>query len=108
MEKTIASFKALDAIPRILKVVCVQAQESRKSETALSWHSCMEFSINLLSEFLSRADAGSMAILGSSTCIDCLFELFWEEKLRNYVLKHVLDLMKVLFCKFLHITSLWF
>lgn len=106
-EKTVASFKALDAIPRILKVVCVQAQESKRAETAINWHSCMEISINLFSEFLLRADVGNKSILGSSMCIDCLFELFWEEKLRNHVLKHVLDLMKVLFCQFLHIMSLF-
>ncbi|KAK4792509.1 hypothetical protein SAY86_022944 [Trapa natans] len=94
-EKTIASFKAIDAIPRILKVICVQAQESKRSETALNWQSCMEYSINLLSEFFSRADVGIKAILGSSMCIDCLFELFWEEKLRNHVLNNVLDLMKI-------------
>ncbi|XP_031393123.1 BEACH domain-containing protein B isoform X2 [Punica granatum] len=95
-EKTVASFKALDAIPRVLKVVCVQAQESRRSKSAVNWHRCMEISISLFTEFLSRADVGNKFILESFTSIDCLFELFWEEKLRNHVLKHVLDLMKII------------
>ncbi|KAK9930220.1 hypothetical protein M0R45_027267 [Rubus argutus] len=31
VEKTIASFKAVNAFPRVLKVACIQAQESRRS-----------------------------------------------------------------------------
>nr|POF26456.1 beach domain-containing protein b [Quercus suber] len=120
-EKTVASFKTLNAIPRVLKVVCIQAQESRRSgnmgssievnyaeetqtqshqksdshEIAQSWIKCMETSMELLTEFLLVADDARSLVLHSSTCIDCLFDLFWEEGLRSRVLKHILELMKI-------------
>lgn len=120
-EKTIASFKTLEAIPRVLKVACIQAQESRRFgsispsvegnviemspshtqetfdsyETAQNWLKCMETSIGLYMKFLSRAEDARSLILHSSACIDCLFDLFWEEGLRNHVLRHILELMKV-------------
>lgn len=120
-EKTIASFKTLNAIPRMLKVACIQAQESRRSgnigpsiesnyaeatqaqshqksdskEIAHSWIKCMETSMELLMEFLLVADDARSLVLHSSTCIDCLFDLFWEEGLRSRVLKHILELMKI-------------
>lgn len=120
-EKTIASFKTLNAVPRLLKVACIQAQESRRSgnispfvesnnaeevqtlchqksdphEMAQSWIKCMNTSMELFMEFLSIADDGRSLVLHSSTCIDLLFDLFWEEGLRSRVLKHILELMKV-------------
>jgi hypothetical protein len=120
-EKTIASFKMLNAVPRVLKVACIQAQESRRfgntspsvesnyaeavqtlccqksdpHEIVQSWIKCMNTSMELFTEFLSIADDGRSLVLHSSACVDCLFDLFWEEGLRSRVLKHILELMKV-------------
>ncbi|KAK3423455.1 hypothetical protein EUGRSUZ_F00430 [Eucalyptus grandis] len=119
-EKTLASFKALDAIPRILKVVCIQAQELRRSrktgpslgsketvvpahraqesdssDTAQNWQKSMETAMNIFSEYLSSDDEAKLSILVGSTSVDCLFDLFWEEDLRRCVLNHILDLMKI-------------
>lgn len=110
-EKTVASFKALDAVPRVLKVACIQAEESRRSATistsvqgylradspeiGRTWHQCMNACMELFMEFWSIADDAKSLVLHSPTCIDCLFQLFWEEGLRNNVLVHILDLMKV-------------
>ncbi|KAK2659945.1 hypothetical protein Ddye_006478 [Dipteronia dyeriana] len=111
-EKTIASFKTLDAVPRVLKVACIQSQEARRSdnisasdhdyqlsdscETAQNWHQCMETCMELFMEFWSISDDARSLVLHSSTCIDCLFDLFWEESLRNKVFKYIFDLMKIL------------
>lgn len=123
-EKTIASFKTLDAITLVLKVACIQAQEFRRSgnngldvknnrvevvspqsclrfdpsEKAQSCLKSMEASMDLLLEYISIADAddAEILVLRSSTCVDCLFDLFWEKTLRNRVLPLILDLMKVL------------
>ncbi|XP_059637635.1 BEACH domain-containing protein B [Cornus florida] len=120
VEKTISSFKSLDAFPRVLKVVCIQAQEyrrlgnmslclennivevasqscdrSKSSETIQSWYKSMETSMELFAEYFSVTDDAKSLVLHSSTCVDCLFELFWEEGLRNHVLAYILDLMKV-------------
>ncbi|KAA8528370.1 hypothetical protein F0562_035725 [Nyssa sinensis] len=119
-EKTVSSFKILDAIPRLLKVACIQVQEykrpgnmspyvesnhleaiprscdrSNSSETVQSWHKSLETSMELFTEYFSVTDDAKSLILHSSTCIDCLFELFWEEGLRNNVLAHIIELMKV-------------
>ncbi|KAK9271394.1 hypothetical protein L1049_026984 [Liquidambar formosana] len=117
-EKTVASFKTLNAIPRVLKVACIQAQESRRSGnigpfvetsyvkvvppqrsnsfgTAHSWLKSMETIMELFMEYFSLAEDAKSLVLHSSTCIDCLFVLFWEEGLRNHVLTHILDLMKI-------------
>lgn len=125
-EKTIASFKTLNAVPRVLKVACIQAQESKRlrnispssrsdlikmlpshihwkddlPEATQSWLKCIETSIELFTEFVTVADDGKSLVLNSSTCIDCLFDLFWEEGLRSHVLKHVIELMKVPFYAF--------
>ncbi|KAI4388687.1 hypothetical protein MLD38_000993 [Melastoma candidum] len=119
-EKTVASFKSLDAISRLLKVVYVLAQEFRKTvklEPAStlvgtevssarntegvdylgrtrSWKGSVESSMDLFSEFLLIADDAKSSILCSTLSIDCLFDLFWEEELRTRVLNHILDLMK--------------
>lgn len=104
-EQTIASFKSLNAASRLLKVACVQAQESKRfgskgptvegnSTEVLPSHS-METSLELFMEFFSAADDARSLVLHSSTSVDCLFDLFWEEGLRNSVLKYILELMKV-------------
>ncbi|KAK8625809.1 hypothetical protein V6N13_056966 [Hibiscus sabdariffa] len=120
-EKTVASFKTLNAISRILKVACILAQESKLSgdnspvidnnylegvpshgcqrfdscDTFQSWTEAIETCMELFTEFFSVADDARSLILHDSACIDCLFELFWEEGYRKQVLKYILDLMKV-------------
>ncbi|KAI4307513.1 hypothetical protein L6164_030691 [Bauhinia variegata] len=120
-EKTVASFRSLDAVSRVLKVACVQAQESRRlgnmnsnignsyvkivspqyqekwgsPVTVPSYFDCMRLCMELFAEFLLVAEDGRSLILHTPTCIDCLFELFWEEGLRNNVLSHILELMKI-------------
>ncbi|XP_022773061.1 BEACH domain-containing protein B-like isoform X4 [Durio zibethinus] len=120
-EKTVASFKTLNAASRVLKVACILAQESKRSgnmspviennhlkgvtphghqrldstETVHSWTKCMETCMELFMEFFSVADDARNLVLRDSTCIDCLFELFWEEGLRDHVLRYILDLMKI-------------
>lgn len=116
-EKTIASFKTLNAVPRVLKVACIQAEESKRSgnsnyieavqtnhhqrsdlhEISPSLIKCLKTLMELFTEFLSIADDARIFVLHSSACIDCLFDLFWEEGLRSLVLEHILGLMKVLF-----------
>ncbi|OUZ99745.1 BEACH domain [Macleaya cordata] len=113
VEQTVASFKTLDAISRVLKVACVQAHEFRRcgnfnspavieaaektssSEIDRIWLKCMETSLELFTAFLSMAEDAKSLVLHNSSCIDCLFDLFWEERLRKQVLAHVLDLMKL-------------
>lgn len=121
-EKTIASFKTLNAVSRVLKVACVQAQEFRRSgsmdsysensgmevlisvqdqhkfnspETVQSWFNCMKLCMEFFTKFLAAAEDATSLILHSFTCIDFLFDLFWVEGLRDDVLGHILDLMKV-------------
>ncbi|KAK4483931.1 hypothetical protein RD792_011140 [Penstemon davidsonii] len=120
-EKTFSSFKTLDAIPRVLKIVCVQIQESKRPgstspyagtanrgmpyshnhemtyspEVTHSWSKCIKMFMELFAEYFSVSDDAKVSILRSSTCIICMFDLFWEECLRNDMLKYVLDLMKI-------------
>ncbi|GFY85907.1 binding protein [Actinidia rufa] len=111
-EKTFSSLKTLDAIPRVLKVACILARESRrpgninpyvKSNTEVgtphgpdrNWYKSVETSVELFVEYLLVTDDAKGSILHSSTCIDCLFELFWEKGLRNHVLIHIVGLMKI-------------
>lgn len=119
-EKTVSSFKTLDAIPRVLKVASILVQESRRQwstsssettsgdmvpsqsneishspKTVLIWHRSVETSLELFAEYFVTHDA-KLHILHSSACVNCLFDLFWEEGLRNRMLKYILDLMKVL------------
>lgn len=121
-EKTVASSKTLNAVSRVLQVACVQAQESRRSgsmnpssvnsgievlvsvqdqqkcnspDTVQSWFSCMKMCMEFFTMFLASAEDTRSLILHSFTCIDCLFDLFWIEDLRDDVLRHILDLMKV-------------
>lgn len=118
-EKTVASFKSVNAFPRVLKVACIQAQESRRfvnvspsvesnvvevvpnnrksnsHETMQRWLKCMETSMELYMEFFSTAEDARSLVLHSSECIGYLFDLFWEEGLRKNVFKHIFELMKV-------------
>ncbi|EXB79620.1 BEACH domain-containing protein lvsC [Morus notabilis] len=104
-EKTIASFKSLNAAAWLLKVACIQAQESKKfknkgptvegsSSGPIAFYS-METCMEVFMEFFSTADDARLLVLHSATCVDCLFDLFWEEGLRNSVLKYILELMKI-------------
>ncbi|TKY74425.1 BEACH domain-containing protein lvsC [Spatholobus suberectus] len=122
-ERTIASFKTLNAVSRVLQVACVQAQESRRSgstepsnensgmeasvsmqdqhmcnspETIQSCFNCMKICMEFFAKFLAAAEDTRSLILHSFTCIDCLFDLFWVEGLRDDVLRHILDLMKIM------------
>lgn len=122
VEQTLTSFKSLDAISRVLKVTCVQAQELRKTngllsadypsaeesrevnktkmasslETTKNWCNCMESSMELLNDYLSMEENAKSLILHNSNCIDYLFDLFWEESIRTNVLEYVLALLKFL------------
>lgn len=112
-EKTFTSFKTLDAIPRVVKVTCIQAQESKKPESKRSssqiskkskspenvrgWRDSMEACMQLFAEFFSVTEEAKFLVLNSSTCIDCLFDLFWEECLRSSMLSYIFALMKVYF-----------
>lgn len=98
-EKTVSSFKTLDAIPRVLKVSCIQAQESKKSNspgTVHSWRDSMESCMQLFAEYFSVTEEAQYLVLNSSTCIDCLFDLFWEECLRSSMLSYIFALMKII------------
>ena len=126
-ERTIASFKALSAASRVLQVACVQAHEYRspgsmipsneKSATEASVSlqdqctsnlpvtirssfNCMKVCMEFFAKFLAAAKDTKL-ILHSFTCIDCLFDLFWVEGLRDDVLRHILNLMKVYFMCYL-------
>lgn len=113
--QTTAAFNSLDAISRVLKVACIQAQELRKlksscqhsvddvnvhtewiSQLTLRWVKCIESSFELFADYLRLAENGRYLVLHSSSCIDSLFDLFWEEYLRKHVLEQILCLLKVL------------
>ncbi|XP_073008552.1 BEACH domain-containing protein B isoform X1 [Typha latifolia] len=120
-EQSLASFKSLDAIARVLKVTCIQAQELRKlsyfdphpeddlseegsqmknvqmtsSVAAKKWLICMESSFGLLKEYILMAENGKSLILHNVSCIECLFDLFWEENLQKHVLEQILELFKL-------------
>ncbi|QHN94309.1 BEACH domain-containing protein B [Arachis hypogaea] len=121
-EKTIASFNTLNAISRVLKVACVQGQESRRSgimnpsnenssmellslvhdqyksnlsESVKSWFNCMKLCLEFFSKFSEAVEDTRSLILHNFSCVDCLFDLFWVEGLRQDVLRHILDLMKI-------------
>ncbi|KZV43357.1 BEACH domain-containing protein lvsC-like, partial [Dorcoceras hygrometricum] len=134
-EKTVSSFKALDAIPRILQIACIQAQDSKRPGSASpyvettntsgqshemsysfkstqQYPNSMKMLMDIFAEYFSISDDAKNSILQSYTCINCMFDLFWEEGLRNHMFKYVLDLMKnyqALFREggcFLHVVSL--
>lgn len=117
-EKTITSFKSLCAVSRVLKVACIQAEECRRSgnmspsleskslplhggqrpnskKMGQSWFACLDTCMGLFTKFFSIADDAGSLVLCDWACIDCLFDLFWEEGMRNHVFESILDLMKL-------------
>lgn len=121
-EQTVSSFTTLDAMARVLKVACIQTQEFKRlgslnhpaesefgvneiprqnwqlsspTETAKNWVKCMEDSLEVFNEYLATTDDANTFVLHNSKCIDCLFDLFWEKRLRKHVLQHILGLMKL-------------
>ncbi|KAH0452153.1 hypothetical protein IEQ34_019452 [Dendrobium chrysotoxum] len=119
-EQSVGSFMSLDAITRVLKVACIQAQEVRKfsiflhaeedvaegrgvtkfqriktSEASKSWVKCMQSSMELFTEYLSIAEHVRSLVVYNASCINCLFELFWEESLRKYVIGHIVGFFKL-------------
>ncbi|KAL0289479.1 UNVERIFIED_CONTAM: BEACH domain-containing protein B [Sesamum calycinum] len=95
-EKTVSSFKTLAAIPRLLKVACIQVQESKgpgtttafaetitdgvascqsheisySPEVTQSWAKCMQTFMELFAEYFSVSDDTKLSILSSSMCIN--------------------------------------
>ncbi|CAI8599127.1 unnamed protein product [Vicia faba] len=122
-EKTITSCKTLNAVSRVLQVACVQALECKRSgsmnpssvnsglefsesvpdqqkcnspETVLNWFGCMKMCMEFFTKFSASSEDTKSFILQSLASIDCLFDLFWIEGLRDDVLGHILDLMKIM------------
>ncbi|KAL9252927.1 BEACH domain-containing protein [Drosera capensis] len=118
-EKTVTSFIELDAASRLLKVACMQAQQwislsdassladsismevvraeaqsSDISKTLIIWDECLKAIVELFSRYLSTSVDVKVFILHSTSCINCLFELFWLHGLRGMVLGCILDIMK--------------
>nr|BAD25221.1 putative LvsC [Oryza sativa Japonica Group] len=117
-EQTISSFKSLDALTRVLKVACLQAQHLRKlshpgdglsgnvfqsenvqmsssDEKIKSTIACVELAFNLFKEYTTISELGKILVLHNANCIECLFDLFQEENLRKNVLEQVLDLFRL-------------
>lgn len=117
-EQTLASFKSIDVLTRVLKVACLQAQEirklshrqddlnqngsqSRNAQTAYSDQrikdACtfVKLAFNLFKEYTTISDIGSITVLHNANCIECLFDLFQEEYLRKHILEQVLALFRV-------------
>ena len=120
-EQTLASFKSLDAITRVLKVACLLAQglqnkrnlprpditinrdgfqtkniemtfpEDRTGHTL----TCLKLGLSLLKDYVTIASYGRILVLHNADCIECLFNLFQEENLRKQVLEQVLALFRV-------------
>lgn len=117
-EQTLASFKSLDVLTRVLKVACLQAQELRKvsdprddlsgngsqsknvqmtfsDERIKNTLTCVELAFNLFKEYVTISDLGRIQVLHNANCIECLFDLFQEESLWKHVLEQVLALFRV-------------
>jgi hypothetical protein len=115
-EQTLASFKSIDVLTRVLKVACLQAQEIRKlsqddlnqngsqSRNAQTTYSderikntCafVKLAFNLFKEYATISDIGRITVLCNANCIECLFDLFQEEYLRKHILEQVLALFRV-------------
>ncbi|XP_010671613.1 BEACH domain-containing protein B isoform X2 [Beta vulgaris subsp. vulgaris] len=114
-EKTVASFKELNAMFRVLKVACVQAEEIRSNDathfeevnlppngcqgsdlsaTTNNTNRSMGASVELFKAYFRAADDAKCLVLQNVECINCLFELFWNKDSRNLMLGYILDLMK--------------
>ncbi|TVU00170.1 hypothetical protein EJB05_54428 [Eragrostis curvula] len=116
-EQTLASFKSIDVLTRVLKVACIQADELRKlsnpqddlnengsqsknfqtpsDERVRNSRTCVELAFNLFKEYVTISDLGRIAILHNASCIECLFDLFQEENLRKHILEQVLALFRL-------------
>ncbi|EPS68659.1 hypothetical protein M569_06109, partial [Genlisea aurea] len=118
-EKTVSSFKALDAVHCFLKVACVQVQESNSvcsmnnatqtmensscqtirssysSDLSKSREKCLKICLELFENYFSFSEDAKYSILRNTFCITCVFDLLWDESLRNVMLKYVIELMKV-------------
>uniref|UniRef100_A0A7N0VH18 BEACH domain-containing protein B n=1 Tax=Kalanchoe fedtschenkoi TaxID=63787 RepID=A0A7N0VH18_KALFE len=117
-EKTVISLKTLNAMPRVLKVACIQAQEYRRlctlhdktfhavtpvekiqisgrNEQVQIWLKTMQISTDLFTEYFSIAEDAKVLVLRSSVCVDYLFDLFWEEGFRNSILTRIIELLKI-------------
>ncbi|KAF7097943.1 hypothetical protein CFC21_099720 [Triticum aestivum] len=120
-QQTLASFKSLDAITRVLKVTCLQAQGLRNSRNlprpeitidrddsqtkniemtspeGRTDHTltCLKLGVNLLKDYVTISSDGRILVLHNAECIECLFNLFEEESLRKQVLEQVLALFRL-------------
>lgn len=116
-EQTLASFKSIDVLTKVLRVACVQADELRKlsspqddlngndsqskniqtpsNERIKNCLACVELAFNLFKEYVTISDLGRIAVLHNDSCIECLFDLFQEENLRKHILEQVLALFRV-------------
>jgi hypothetical protein len=70
-------------------------QKCNSQGTVQNWFGCMKMCMEFFTMFFASAEDTKSFILHSSASIDCLFDLFWIEGLRDDVLRHILDLMKV-------------
>ncbi|VAI91915.1 unnamed protein product [Triticum turgidum subsp. durum] len=120
-EQTLDSFISLDAITRVLKVTCLQAQGLRNSRNLprpeitidkdgsqtkniemtssedRTDHTltCLKLGVNLLKDYVTISSDGRILVLHNAECIECLFNLFEEESLRKQVLEQVLALFRL-------------
>jgi hypothetical protein len=123
-EQTLASFKSLDAITRVLKVICLQAQGLQNSRNLpradinidrdgfmtknidlnfpedRTGHTltCLKLGLSLLKDYVTISGDGRILVLHNADCIECLFNLFQEENLRKQVVEQVLSLFRVKPC----------
>jgi hypothetical protein len=130
-EQTLASFKSLDGITRVLKVACLQAQGLQNSRSLprpdividkdgfrekniemtlredRTGHTltCLKLSLSLLKDYVTISSDGRILVLHNADCIECLFNLFQEENLRKELVEQVLALFRVKLC--LSQISLW-
>ncbi|RLN08296.1 BEACH domain-containing protein B [Panicum miliaceum] len=105
-EQTLASFKSIDVLTRVLKVACLQAQELRKlshlqddlnedgsrsrnvpmtpsDEKIKNARTFVELAFNLFKDYATISE------------IECLFDLFQEEYLRKHIVEQVLALFRL-------------
>lgn len=124
-EQTLASFKSLDVITKVLKAACYQAQELQNfsnlprpdvvtfsedgsqiknvemtSPEMITEYAviCVELALSLFKEYVTISSNGRYLVLHNADCIECLFNLFQEENLRKNVLEQVLALFRVKLC----------
>lgn len=117
-EQTLASFKSLDVLTRVLKVACLQAQELGKvshSRDDLSENgsepknvqmassderientlTCVELAFNLFKGYVTISDLERTLVLHNANCIGFLFDLFKEKTLRKHVLEQIVALYRL-------------